>query len=50
LIDEIIDVTFDPCVISGIQDYLKEGYFVGISSGAILSGAKKYLHGKSGLK
>ncbi len=50
LIDEIIDVTFDPCVISGVQEYLKEGYFVGISSGAILSGAKKYLHGKSGLK
>ena len=49
LIDEIINVTFDDDVVSGINDYLSEGYFNGISSGAILSGAKKYLADKEGL-
>nr|VFK67198.1 MAG: cysteine synthase B [Candidatus Kentron sp. UNK]VFK72699.1 MAG: cysteine synthase B [Candidatus Kentron sp. UNK] len=49
LMDEIIDVRFDNHVIDGINDYLSEGYLTGISSGAILSGAKKYLAGKSGL-
>ncbi len=49
LIDEIIDVTFDPCVIHGVQSYLQEWYFVGISSGAILSWTQKYLHGQKGL-
>ena len=49
LIDEIVDVRFDDDVPSGINDYLSEGYFTGISSGAILSGAKRYLKDKSGL-
>jgi len=49
LIDEVIDVRFDDDVTKGINDYLSEGYFTGISSGAILSGAKKYLSDKSGL-
>jgi len=48
LIDEVIDVRFDDDVTKGINDYLSEGYFTGISSGAILSGAKKYLSDKSG--
>lgn len=50
LIDEIIDVTFDPHTIQWVKDYLEEWYFVGMSSWAILSGAKKYLENKSGLK
>lgn len=50
LIDEVIDVQFDPDAIVGVQDYLQEGYFVGISSGAILSGLKKYLADKKWLK
>jgi len=49
IIDEVIDVNFYDDVPNGINDYLSEGYFNGISSGAILSGAKKYLEGKSGL-
>jgi len=49
LIDEIINVRFDEDVPRGLNDYLSEGYFMGISSGAILSGANKYLAGKSGL-
>ncbi|MDM8568789.1 pyridoxal-phosphate dependent enzyme [Thiotrichales bacterium HSG1] len=49
IIDEIINVRFDEDVPKGINDYLSEGYFTGISSGAILSGTKKYLSGKSGL-
>jgi cysteine synthase B len=49
LIDEVINVTFNEDVISGVNAYLTEGYFTGVSSGAILSGAKKYLEGKSGL-
>ena len=49
LIDEIVNVRFDDDVPSGINDYLSEGYFTGISSGAILSGAKRYLKDKSGL-
>jgi cysteine synthase len=50
IIDHIIDVNFDPCVINGVQSYLDEWYFVGISSGAILSGTKKYLQNSTGLK
>ncbi|MDD2486904.1 MAG: pyridoxal-phosphate dependent enzyme [Candidatus Gracilibacteria bacterium] len=50
LIDEIIDVSFEKDAVSGINDYIKEGYFNGISSGAILSGTKRYLEGKKGLK
>ena len=50
LIDEIIDVSFDPCVVHGVQAYLREWYFVGISSWAILSGTQKYLHTKSWLR
>jgi len=50
LIDEIINVRFEEDVPNGINDYLSEGYFNGISSGAILSGVKKYLKGKSGLR
>lgn len=49
LIDEVIDVTFAEDVVPGINDYLSEGYFVGVSSGAILSGAKRFLKGKKGL-
>jgi cysteine synthase B len=49
LIDEVIDVTFEEDVIPGLNDYLSEGYFNGISSGAILSGAKRYLADKEGL-
>ena len=49
LIDEIINVRFDEDVPKGLNDYLFEGYFMGISSGAILSGAKRYLADKSGL-
>ncbi len=49
LIDEIINVRFDDDVTNGLNDYLSEGYLTGISSGAILSGAKKYLRDKSGL-
>lgn len=50
IIDEIIDVKFDPCVIHGVQSYLDEGYFVGISSGAIFTWAEQYLQNKKGLK
>ncbi|MDM8546882.1 PLP-dependent cysteine synthase family protein [Candidatus Venteria ishoeyi] len=50
LIDEVINVTFNDDVTNGVNDYLSEGYFNGISSGAILSATKKYLEGKSGLK
>ncbi|MEF2175540.1 MAG: pyridoxal-phosphate dependent enzyme [Candidatus Absconditabacteria bacterium] len=50
LIDEIIDVDFDNDSVEGIKYMLEEGYFVGISSGAIFSGLVKYLQGKSGLK
>jgi hypothetical protein len=32
LIDEVIDVTFEDDAIPGINDYIKEGYFNGISS------------------
>ncbi len=49
LIDEIIDVTYAEDVPKGINDYLSEGYFTGISSGAILSGTKKYLQDKTDL-
>lgn len=49
LIDEVVDVRFDEDVPRGINDYLSEGYFNGISSGAILSGAKKFLADKKGL-
>ncbi len=50
LIDEVVDVSFDPCVIHGVQSYLQEWYFVGISSWAILSWTKKYLDWKKWLK
>jgi len=50
IIDEIIDVNFDTDVISGVKNYLDEWYFVGISSGAIISWTKEYLEKKSGLK
>ncbi len=50
LIDEIIDVTFEDDAIPGINDYIKEGYFNGISSWAILSWTKRYLQWKSWLK
>lgn len=50
LIDEIINVTFEDDAISGINDYIHEGYFTGISSWAILSGTKKYLAGKTWLR
>ncbi len=50
LIDEVIDVTFENDAIPGINDYLKEGYFNGISSWAILSGVKRYLEWKKGLR
>ncbi len=50
IIDEVIDVNFDPCVIHGVQSYLDEWYFVGISSWAILTWAQKYLQNKKGLK
>ncbi len=50
LIDEVIDVTFEDDAIPGINDYIKEGYFNGISSWAILSGTKRYLEWKSWLK
>lgn len=50
IIDEIIDTTFQPCAIHWVQGYLDEWYFVWPSSGAILSGTKKYLQTKSGLK
>ena len=49
LIDEVIDVTFENDVVPGLNDYLSEGYFNGISSGAILSGTKRFLNGKKGL-
>jgi cysteine synthase B len=49
LIDEVINVTFNDDVVNGINDYLAEGYLTGVSSGAILSGTKKYLTGKKGL-
>lgn len=50
LIDEIIEVDFKNDVVSWINDYLAEWYFNWISSGAILSGAKKYLKDKKWLK
>jgi hypothetical protein len=43
-------VNFDTDVISGVKNYLDEWYFVGISSGAIISWTKEYLEKKSGLK
>jgi hypothetical protein len=46
----VVDVSFDPCVIHGVQSYLQEWYFVGISSWAILSWTKKYLDWKKWLK
>jgi len=49
LIDDVINVKFEDDVPSGINDYLSEGYFTGISSGAIMSGTKRYLADKSGL-
>jgi cysteine synthase B len=49
LIDEVIDVDFKNDVVDGVNDYLSEGYFVGVSSGAILSGAKRFLKEKKGL-
>ncbi len=50
LIDEVIDVNFKEDVIPGLNEYLAEGYLNGISSAAILSGTKKYLKDKKGLK
>ena len=50
LIDETIEVDFDNDVISWVNDYLSEWYFNWISSGAILSWAKKYLKWKKWLK
>nr|VFJ78010.1 MAG: cysteine synthase A/cysteine synthase B [Candidatus Kentron sp. FW] len=49
LIDEVIDVSFDEDVVSGLNDYLSDGYFNGVSSGAILTGTKRFLQGKKGL-
>ncbi|MDD3303231.1 MAG: pyridoxal-phosphate dependent enzyme, partial [Candidatus Gracilibacteria bacterium] len=50
LIDYVIDVNYEDDAIPGVNDYIGEGYFNGISSGAILSGTKKYLNGKTGLR
>ncbi|MFA5916662.1 MAG: pyridoxal-phosphate dependent enzyme [Candidatus Gracilibacteria bacterium] len=50
LIDVVIDVKYLEDAIPGVNAYIEEGYFNGISSGAILSGTKKYLEGKKGLK
>jgi len=50
LIDEVIDVTFQQDAIPWINDYIGEWYFNGISSWAILSWAKRYLAGKTGLR
>nr|VFJ60819.1 MAG: cysteine synthase A/cysteine synthase B [Candidatus Kentron sp. FW] len=49
LIDEVINVSFDEDVVSGLNDYLSDGYFNGVSSGAILTGTKRFLQGKKGL-
>nr|VFJ88512.1 MAG: cysteine synthase A [Candidatus Kentron sp. LFY]VFJ91449.1 MAG: cysteine synthase A [Candidatus Kentron sp. LFY] len=49
LIDDVIDVVFDDDVVPGLNDYLSEGYFNGVSSGAILTGTKRFLQGKKGL-
>lgn len=46
IIDEDIDVNFDDAI-SGIEYYINEGYFVGISSGAILKGTLDYLNSKN---
>ena len=48
LIDEVINVTFEDDVTTGLNDYLFEGYFNGMSSAAILSGTQRYLAGKKG--
>jgi cysteine synthase len=49
LIDYIIDVNFSE-TINWIKDMLKEGYFVGISSGAIYWWTKEFLKNKKWLK
>lgn len=50
LIDEMIPVDFEHDAIKWINNYLEEGYFNGISSGAILVWAKKYLEDKKWLR
>ncbi len=50
LIDEMIDVTFEDSVTPWLNDYLKEWYFNGISSAAILTWAKEFLKWKKWLK
>lgn len=50
LIDEVIDVTFLEDAIPWVNDYIGEWYFNWISSGAYLSGAKRYLEWKKWLK
>jgi len=42
LIDEIIDVTYDDAI-KGVELFLEEGYFVGLSSGAVMKKALDYM-------
>jgi len=50
LIDEVINVTFEEDVVPGVNDFIKEWYFNGISSWALLSWVKRYLKWKKWLK